>query len=529
MQGSLVCCGFLLSLASALIGVAAAEDARALSPQDLDALENVCDLKTLSNTMYCYCDFLQQNQAEIGNCWIYDDTHRNDTLWDTFHHQVNLRRLTINLRGDGSLTYVPRRVLSYTKQLWLLELKNAAIRRLRGDAFASSSSLAELVLTSNAIEHLGKHAFSNLSNLTRLNLGKNKLKELGRHVFKNLPKLKQLYLDRNSLSKIRNNAFGGLGRLKELELFDNSLEQVSHGTFKGLRELERLDLHRNLLESIEDDTFATLSKLKDLDLQENRIKYISEKGLVGLRNLMRLNLYDNKLLNILPGTFQDATGVFYLDIQQNVLDTMEETSFSPILDNMKNITMYLFVQDNNLHCDCRLAWLLRLRVQTASAHVQAALDSTVCYMDGGTVPPRLEAPPTPDPALETSTLGIGPPVRLMDLKVHELPCDRPLAEEPALEHRGLELEPDPEPEPHPKPEPEERRRGSENSAARPAPVDTTPPAGSAVVRDSVTASRGSGASSAAPGRRWLLAVAASPDARCGVCGVRLTLPARRRN
>ena len=74
--------------------------------------------------------------------------------------------------------------------------------------------------------------------------------------------------------------------------------------------------------------------------------------------------------------------------------------------------------DNALHCDCRLAWLLRLRSETASTHVRAALDGTVCHMDGGTLPARLEtAAATPDPTPETSTLGIGPPVRLMDLKV----------------------------------------------------------------------------------------------------------------
>ena len=74
--------------------------------------------------------------------------------------------------------------------------------------------------------------------------------------------------------------------------------------------------------------------------------------------------------------------------------------------------------DNALHCDCRLAWLLRLRAETASTHVQAALDSTVCHMEEGMLPARLEtAAVERDPAQETSTLGIGPPVRLLDLKV----------------------------------------------------------------------------------------------------------------
>ncbi|KAF0301822.1 Connectin [Amphibalanus amphitrite] len=392
-----------------------------LSTQELDALENMCDLQSLSDTTYCYCDHLTRDDATISNCWVYGDTRPNSTLWDTFHHQKRLHRLTVNLRGDGSLDFVPSRILSYTPQLWMFEIKNANITRVVSEAFTESESVAELRLTSNGIVRLEKHAFNSLTNLTRLNLGKNKITALGRHVFKNLPKLKLLFMDRNEIAKIRSGAFVGLDVLQVLELYDNRLDHLSHGTFRGLKRLERLDLHRNLIESIEDRTFSTLPSLRELDLEGNRIKYISEKGFSGLKNLMRLNLHDNKLLSILPGTFVETPELFFLDLRQNVLDTLEEKTFSPIMDNLKNITMYLFVRDNALHCDCRLAWLLRLRTATASTHVQAALDNTVCHMEGDSLPARLETTVTADPPLETSTLGIGPPVRLVDLKVGAAP------------------------------------------------------------------------------------------------------------
>ncbi|XP_037077497.1 connectin-like [Pollicipes pollicipes] len=407
----------------------------AAPPFDPETLENVCDLRDMVQAVYCYCDFLEKNDGETASCWVYNTTRTADRIWDTFYHQTGLHRLTINLRGNGSLDAVPTRALTYTRHLWVLDIKNARIHSVHPDAFARSTSITDISLAGNSIEQLERHAFSELTNLTRLNIGENKLHVVNRNVFVRLPRLKQLYLDRNRIARIRNTAFVKLENLQELELYGNRLKAVSRGTFKGLHRLQRLDLHRNQLEVIGDRTFAEMSSLKELDLAENHIKYIGGHGLEGLPRLMRLNLENNRLVNLLPGTFEHAPEIFYLNLQRNLLETLDERTFRPIMDNMKNITMYFYMAENRLRCDCRLAWLMKLRSRTASSHVKAALDSATCQMEPG-------ASSTPDPAPSDGLRGAGPALQLTDLKASDLPCDRPLAEEPvAKEEQAPAQEP----------------------------------------------------------------------------------------
>ncbi|KAF0292009.1 hypothetical protein FJT64_009955 [Amphibalanus amphitrite] len=96
------------------------------------------------------------------------------------------------------------------------------------------------------------------------------------------------------------------------------------------------------------------------------------------------------------------------------------------------------MQENTLQCDCRLAWLIRLRSRTASAHVRASLESTMCHMPRAAVPERLGGPGSGSglatvPELDGEEPAALLPVKLVDLKLSELPCDRPLAEEPVTE------------------------------------------------------------------------------------------------
>ena len=76
--------------------------------------------------------------------------------------------------------------------------------------------------------------------------------------------------------------------------------------------------------------------------------------------------------------------------------------------------------ENQLSCDCRLAWLIRLRRRTASAHVKAALESTVCHMERGAVPARLGGPGREDGFITVPEGEEAPPaqlpVKLVDLK-----------------------------------------------------------------------------------------------------------------
>ncbi|XP_042231234.1 uncharacterized protein LOC121872516 [Homarus americanus] len=65
--------------------------------------------------------------------------------------------------------------------------------------------------------------------------------------------------------------------------------------------------------------------------------------------------------------------------------------------------------------------MFALRNTTRSLSVRRNLDEVVCYMDGTTLPPRLADDETVTPAYETTTLGIGPMMRLLALHESELP------------------------------------------------------------------------------------------------------------
>ncbi|KAK7069996.1 hypothetical protein SK128_019001 [Halocaridina rubra] len=75
---------------------------------------------------------------------------------------------------------------------------------------------------------------------------------------------------------------------------------------------------------------------------------------------------------------------------------------------------------NNFRCDTRLKWMFALRNSTRSFSVRLNLERVICYLEVGTLPPRLDDQ-TVTPAYETTTLGIGPMTKLFALMEHELP------------------------------------------------------------------------------------------------------------
>ncbi|XP_037791804.1 uncharacterized protein LOC119587125 [Penaeus monodon] len=64
--------------------------------------------------------------------------------------------------------------------------------------------------------------------------------------------------------------------------------------------------------------------------------------------------------------------------------------------------------------------MFRLHNTTRSHNVRMNLESVICYLEAGTLPPRLDDQ-TVTPAYETTTLGIGPMVKLFALRESELP------------------------------------------------------------------------------------------------------------
>lgn len=381
---------------------------------------NMCDIKT-PEVIYCYCDILDIDQAEEGNCWIFNDTSENEFVWEGFMSQTRIKRLTLHLRPDGTLKSIPTVAIMHLPLIEMFEVQYATFKNVKAYSFGNSTTLSKVSLSRNSIATLARNAFTHLPSLDTLSLGENHISEINRHVFADLPKLTKLYIDRNNITIVHDRAFQGLHNLHELDLFSNQIHVITPDTFKGLQSLVRLDLHKNRIEVIGDKTFRDLQALRVLDLQENSLKYIAPNGFFGLGQLQHLNLQDNKLLTLGAEVLRPAPSILHLDIRANVLETLTLETIQPLIENLNNDSMQFFLEGNNFRCDKRLSWMFSLRNSTRSMTVRRNLDEVICYLEGTTMPPRLAEDETVTPAYETTTLGIGPMMRLLALHEAELP------------------------------------------------------------------------------------------------------------
>ncbi|XP_076041724.1 uncharacterized protein LOC143025637 isoform X2 [Oratosquilla oratoria] len=405
---------------------------------------NMCDTQN-RDMILCYCDKEGINEATEGNCWIFDNTSEKEEIWEGFVSQTGIKKLTFHIRQDGTLKDIPTTAILHLSSLQNFEVQYATINSIQSYSFGNSSTLNVISLSRNSIASLARNAFAHLPQLIKLNLGENHITEINRHVFIDLPNLEKLYLNHNNISIVHDRAFRSLHVLKELDLFSNQIKAITPDTFKGLAALEILDLHENSIEVIGDDTFSDLRSLKELNLQANSLKYIAPNGLKGLDKLYYLNLQDNKLQSLGPEIFTPVVKLYHLDLRNNVLDSLTEATMTPLIQNLNNKTMLFFLEGNKFRCDDRMAWALSLHNSTASRTVQRHLDSVVCYMESGLLPLRLQGTSKKGVGAEASTLGIGPPVKLLDLQLSELPDanrelpDCPLVEESersAVRHRS---------------------------------------------------------------------------------------------
>ncbi|CAL4102379.1 unnamed protein product, partial [Meganyctiphanes norvegica] len=381
---------------------------------------NMCDIQN-PEVIYCYCDVLDYNQAEEGNCWIFNNTTMNAAVWEGFVSQTSIKRLTLHLRPDGTLETIPTVSINHLPELQMFEVQYATIDDIQPYSFGNSSSLEKISLSRNSIKSLGRNAFANMPAVNEVSLSENHITEVNRHVFVNLPKLTKLFMDRNNITTLHDKAFQGLHNLVELELFSNQIMAITPDTFKGLQALERLDLRKNRIEVVGDMTFQDLGMLKVLDLQENSLKYIAPKSFLGLKKMRTLNLQDNKLLALGSEIFSHSPSIHHLDVRANVLETINKATIQPIMDNLESDTMQFYLEGNNFRCDTRLSWMFSLLNETKSVSVRQNLEAVICYLEAGTLPPRLEGQDVVTPLYETTTLGIGPMTKLFNLHLGELP------------------------------------------------------------------------------------------------------------
>ncbi|MPC81781.1 hypothetical protein E2C01_076415 [Portunus trituberculatus] len=59
--------------------------------------------------------------AEEGNCWIFNDTSKNEYIWEGFMSQTKIKRLTLHLRPDGTLKDIPTVAVMHLPSIEMFE------------------------------------------------------------------------------------------------------------------------------------------------------------------------------------------------------------------------------------------------------------------------------------------------------------------------------------------------------------------------------------------------------------------------
>ncbi|XP_049795359.1 connectin-like [Schistocerca nitens] len=342
---------------------------------------DICDIQEPGSPVFCYCKSGETGQVASATCLVFSTPPDDEAAWSAFQSQPGIRTLSLNVRGDGKLTRMPTRLFANLPQLEVLSLQYASINRVTPYALANSSSLREASLSRNQFVKLAPRAFHSLPRLESLYLSENRIQELHRDVFVDLPSLRVLALDRNNLSVLHERAFSQLPALQELDLHGNQLPAVTRATWAGLGALRRLDLSGNRLGAVADGTFQLLGALHELELAENDVEWVGARAFQGLRALRRLSLRDNQLAQ-LPGgqLLASAAALRVLDLRDNELTTLHEDTVRPVLETMTNASAYLYLEGNNLQCDCRLSWMYTLRNQTESKQVRNSLEELTCVL-----------------------------------------------------------------------------------------------------------------------------------------------------
>lgn len=196
-----------------------------------------------------------------------------------------------------------------------LRLNTNKITGISENAFASSTSLRELILDDNLLTTFGisSVSFNGLSKLSILSMNQNSFTEFPPE----LPgSLSALYLAQNQISFISKRSTAQLKNLTVLNLAENKLSDGSmeESTFVNLRQLKELRLGHNFFSSVPNNLPRSLT---ELSLIANQIMTLKSACLKSFQSLRSLDIAHNRLRWVEQNAFDDLLAVDRIDLSYN--------------------------------------------------------------------------------------------------------------------------------------------------------------------------------------------------------------------
>lgn len=238
---------------------------------------------------------------------------------------------------------------------------------LRGNNLQFISSICPYILPNikiidfgyNKLKDIRKYCFSAYAKLNggppmTLNFEHNRISALAASTFAGLDdRVAVLLLNHNYIAKINVNTFRGLNKLTKLDLSDNQIDNLEFLRHWDDNSLQEFTVANNLLTDLSPKVFKKMIKLTKLSIDGNLLLSIEANAFEGMFLLTDFSARYNLLTNIEGGAFNGLGELKKLAISGNALVTLKNCTFA----SLDRLIQFHF-EDNLLHCDCDLLWLL---------------------------------------------------------------------------------------------------------------------------------------------------------------------------
>jgi hypothetical protein len=187
-----------------------------------------------------------------------------------------------------------------------------------------------------------------------------------------------------NIEQLNKNCFAGLQHLDDLQIYGGCIHSVAGGILKDVQNLATLLIESGISDEQLNDFLwnTTLQNLQAFYIRFNNLNILKSETLRGLSNMLILdagsslitsvestilessankiqdvNFADNELETLPVDIFniKSTRASFQVNLRKNKLKTIPEGIFDMAINSSGRVSIYL--QDNNWHCDCDLAWL----------------------------------------------------------------------------------------------------------------------------------------------------------------------------